>query len=85
VAAADLVNRWDCPTMYDAYLVLDDAPSPLEAIESVRPLPQATLNWLNIFYAIEWSFFALFAIYFWYRLVKDAVEREADELLNGQP
>lgn len=85
LSAADLVNRWDCPSMYDAYLVLDNAPSPLETIKSVTPLPQATLNWLNIFYAIEWSFFALFAIYFWYRLVKDAVEREADDLLNGQP
>ncbi len=85
VSSSDLVNRWGCDSIYDAYLVLDDAPSPLETIASVTPLPQATLNWLNIFYAIEWSFFAVFAIYFWYRLVKDAVEREADEALDAQP
>lgn len=85
VSSADLINRWDCDTIFDAYLVLDDAPSPLEDIASVKPLPQATLNWLNIFYAIEWVFFAGFALYFWYRLVKDAVEREADELAESQP
>lgn len=78
VSSADLVNRWDCDTMYDAFLVLDTAQPPLETIVSVTPLPQATLNWLNIFYAIEWAFFAVFAIYFWYRLVADAVEREAE-------
>lgn len=85
VSSADLVNRWDCPSIYDGYLVLDDAPAPLETIVSVKPLPQATLNWLNIFYAIEWAFFAVFALYFWYRLVKDAVEREADERATPQP
>jgi cytochrome oxidase assembly protein ShyY1 len=85
VSSADLVNRWECATIYDAFLVLDDAPAPLEHIQSVTPLPQAALNWLNIFYAIEWVFFAGFALYFWYRLVKDAVEREADELTQAQP
>jgi cytochrome oxidase assembly protein ShyY1 len=85
VSSADLINRWECTTMYDAFLVLDEAPAPLEHILSVMPLPQATINWLNIFYAIEWVVFAAFALYFWYRLVKDAVEREADELAQAQP
>jgi cytochrome oxidase assembly protein ShyY1 len=85
VSSADLVNRWKCDVIYDAFLVLDDAPAPLEHIQSVKPLPQAALNWLNIFYAIEWVLFAGFALYFWYRLVKDAVEREADELTQAQP
>lgn len=85
VSSADLINRWNCESMYAAFLVLDDAPAPLEHIASVTPLPQAALNWLNIFYAIEWILFAGFALYFWYRLVKDAVEREADELAQAQP
>jgi cytochrome oxidase assembly protein ShyY1 len=85
VSSADLVNRWTCDEIYDAFLVLDEAPAPLEHIQSVTPLPQAALNWLNIFYAIEWVFFAGFALYFWYRLVKDAVEREEDELAQAQP
>jgi cytochrome oxidase assembly protein ShyY1 len=85
VSSSDLVNRWDCETIYDAFLVLDAATPPLEAIASVKPLPQAALNWLNIFYAIEWALFAVFALYFWYRLVTDAVEREADAATEAKP
>jgi hypothetical protein len=85
VSSSDLVNRWDCETIYDAFLVLDTATPPLEAIASVKPLPQAALNWLNIFYAIEWALFAVFALYFWYRLVTDAVEREADAATEAKP
>lgn len=85
VTAADLINRWDCDEMYDVFLVLDEAPAPLETIASVKPAPQASLNWLNIFYALEWAFFAVFALYFWYRLVADAVEREAEEEGDAQP
>jgi hypothetical protein len=36
------------------------------------------LNWLNVFYAVEWVVFAGFAIFLWYRLVRDAVERERE-------
>lgn len=85
IAAADLVNRWECEAIVDAYLVLDEAPAPLEAIATSTPIPHASLNWLNIFYALEWAFFAGFALYFWYRLVKDAVEREAEDGAPGQP
>ncbi len=38
-----------------------------------------TLNLLNVFYAVEWVLFAGFAIYLWYRLVRDAVERAEEE------
>ena len=41
---------------------------------------QTELNWLNIFYAAEWIIFAGFAVFLWYRLVKDAKEREDEEL-----
>ena len=36
------------------------------------------MNWLNVFYALEWVVFAGFAVFLWFRLVKDAVEREKD-------
>jgi hypothetical protein len=35
-----------------------------------------SFNLLNIFYAIEWVLFAGFAVFLWYRLVKDAWEAE---------
>lgn len=85
VAAADLINEWSCESMYDGYVVLDEAVDPLDSIPTSPPVPQAVLNWLNVFYAIEWIAFALFALYFWYRLVKDAVEREAEIAADPQP
>ncbi len=85
IAAADLINEWNCASMFDGYVVLDQATAPLETIHAAPPLPQAVLNWLNIFYAIEWIAFALFALYFWYRLVKDAVEREAEAAAEARP
>jgi surfeit locus 1 family protein len=41
------------------------------------------LNLLNVFYAIEWVIFGGFAIYLWYRLVRDAVERDDEEATAG--
>jgi len=32
-----------------------------------------------VFYAIEWVVFAGFAFFLWYRLVKDARQREIEE------
>ena len=83
MSVASLVNRW---TQFDAdadvyggYLVLDTPPAPLGAIASPEPDRSVQLNWLNIFYAAEWVVFAGFAIYFWYRLVRDAWERETED------
>lgn len=92
ISIARLVNDWDCKSMYEGYLVLDEPAAvsrdyknyELEPIETMKPLPQATLNWLNIFYAAEWIFFAGFTLYFWYRLVRDAVEREAENSQSVQ-
>jgi hypothetical protein len=43
------------------------------------------VNWLNIFYAAEWAIFAGFAFYLWYRLAKDAWEREVEEFEDAEP
>ncbi|MBK0419736.1 hypothetical protein JD276_11890 [Leucobacter sp. CSA1] len=84
---AYLANTWsdvDGPT-YAGFLVLHAsggagegllASAGLDAIDSVPPLPPEKVNWLNVFYAIEWVVFAGFAIFFWYRLARDAWEKE---------
>ena len=88
---AQLVNLWadvDAP-MYAGFLVLhpdDELTTPelaesvtaaqLDTIDSVPPIPPEKINWLNLFYAIEWVVFGGFAIYFWFRLTRDAWERE---------
>lgn len=46
----------------------------------VGPQPQeTTYNWMNIFYAIEWVVFAGFAIYLWWRFLRDDHLRAQDE------
>ncbi|MCS5721160.1 SURF1 family protein [Herbiconiux sp. CPCC 203407] len=83
MSVASLVNRWsefdDDAEVYGGYLVLDDPAPGLEAILSPEPDRSVQLNWLNIFYAAEWVVFAGFAVYLWYRLVRDAWERENED------
>lgn len=82
VAVAHLINLWadyDDRPVYFGYVTATDPVAGLEAISSPAPEQQAELNWLNVFYAVEWVVFAGFAVYLWYRLVKDAVQRERDE------
>jgi surfeit locus 1 family protein len=81
-----LINEWKTvtPTAYGGYIVDNVAPAGLSKIQSVRPVNDVSLNWLNIFYAVEWTLFAGFAIYLWYRLVKDAWEREEEDALMAE-
>ena len=80
LSVPELVNLWADPgPVYGGYLVLAEPLAGLEPIRADAPEREVTLNWLNLFYAIEWVLFAGFAIYLWYRLVRDAVER-AEEL-----
>jgi cytochrome oxidase assembly protein ShyY1 len=80
LSVADLVNRWAEPgPVYGGYLVLTDPLPGLGPIVAAPPEREVTLNLLNVFYAIEWVLFAGFAIYLWYRLVRDAVERQEEE------
>jgi len=79
LAVADLINAWPGYTgeVYAGYLIAAEAPAGLEAIDAPPPLPEQQVNLLNLFYAIEWIVFAGFAVYLWWRLVKDEVEKRA--------
>lgn len=89
MSVAALVNIWpgmEERPIYNGYIVSADAPDGLVAIDAPAVEQETTVNWLNIFYAIEWVVFAGFAIFLWYRLVKDSWERaqeEADALGAG--
>ena len=83
---AHFANVWadvDAP-VYSGYLVLHEtadvpellAAADLDVVDSVPPLPAEKVNWLNVFYAIEWVVFAGFAVFFWFRLTRDAWEKE---------
>jgi len=81
VSPAALLNLWADATdepVYSGYIVDTIAPHGLSVIDSPVPADEVELNWLNIFYALEWVVFAGFAVFLWYRLVRDAWERERD-------
>ena len=82
VSTAALINLWTGFTdqsVYAGYLVDSTSPTGLLVIDSPEPGSDASLNWLNIFYALEWAVFAGFAVFLWYRLVRDAWEREEEQ------
>ena len=73
------INQWTHfgGSVYGGYVVARTPAPGLDAIDSPAPSQEVSLNWLNVFYAAEWAIFAGFAIYLWYRLVMDVVEKEA--------
>jgi len=80
VSVPALINVWaDAGPVYAGFLVLADPVEGYGPIRADAPEREVTLNWLNIFYAVEWVLFAGFAIYLWYRLVRDVVERAEEE------
>lgn len=83
MSPAMLLGRWhdvDGIDVYRQYLVSAQAFGGLDTISAPPPDEGMNINWLNIFYAAEWAIFAGFAFYLWYRLAKDAWEREVEEL-----
>ncbi|GAA4160024.1 SURF1 family protein [Gryllotalpicola daejeonensis] len=90
LAVAILINHWsqlgDSPRIFEAYLVAGNhVPAGLAPIYAPPPIQQKSIDWLNAFYAAEWAVFAGFAVYLWYRLTKDAWEREIeDELAESE-
>ncbi|HEU4850102.1 MAG TPA: SURF1 family cytochrome oxidase biogenesis protein [Terrimesophilobacter sp.] len=79
LAAAALVNLWpdaDPAGIYNGYVVAGEPAGGLAKIDSPRPVTTVELNWLNVFYAAEWVIFAGFAVFLWWRLVRDVWEKE---------
>ena len=83
IAVAELVNLWVEPgPVFSGYLVLQDAPAGLATIAAPPPEVDPELNLLNLFYAIEWVIFGGFAVYLWWRLVRDEQEKLAAAALG---
>lgn len=83
MSPAALLSQWsdiEGLDVYRPYLVSADAFGGLREIHSPAPAELSSVNWLNIFYAIEWAVFAGFAFYMWYRLARDAWEKEIEAI-----
>jgi len=80
MSVPSLINLWAEPgPVYGGFMIADGPPPGYEQIQAVAPEREVSLNLLNLFYAVEWVIFGGFAIYLWYRLVRDVVEREAEQ------
>lgn len=82
MSPAALLSVWhdiDELEVFRPYLASTTASNGLADIASPAPAEISPVNWLNVFYAAEWAIFAGFAFYLWYRLAKDAWEREVEE------
>lgn len=87
MSPAMLLGRWHDITdvsVYRQYIASQAAIGPLDVIASPAPDERSRVNWLNIFYAAEWAVFAGFALYLWYRLARDAWEKEVEDLEDEQ-
>ena len=88
MSPAAFVNIWTALSastdVYGGYVISSTAPDGLDVIDAPEPDRSVELNWLNIFYAAEWVIFAGFAVFLWYRLARDAWEREKEELEESE-
>ena len=79
---AQLVNLYegDGAQSLAGFMVLDSEPGfGLETIVIAPPEAGTQVNWLTLFYALEWALFAGFAVFLWWRLVEDARMRELQD------
>ncbi|KRE79732.1 SURF1 family protein [Arthrobacter sp. Soil763] len=87
VSVAELINLWDVSS-YPGFVAASAeraggadvaASGPVKALDIGPQPPAQTVNWLNLFYAAEWVVFAGFALFIWWRLVKDDYRRGLEE------
>lgn len=91
LSIAQLINDVQFGTklqpVYTGFLALTEG-SKYSQVEHVEPLTidptkfDSGLNWLSVFYALEWAFFALFAVFMWWRLLADAYRKQQEALLE---
>lgn len=81
LSTAQLVNRWK-PPMYTAYLLnLSETPG-LTQVPMPDP-PRQGLALQNLSYALQWFVFAGFAVFLWWRMVRDAHDDQLEAAEDG--
>ena len=90
VSVAELINIWDISS-YPGFIsaTIEKAgntdvsaaavPSDLKPLRISAQPPSQDVNWLNLFYSVEWVVFAGFALFIWWRLVKDDYQRDLED------
>jgi cytochrome oxidase assembly protein ShyY1 len=92
VSVAELINIWDISS-YPGFVAASaefSGGTDVGAAGDIKPLnvgpqpPAEKINWLNLFYAAEWVVFAGFALFIWWRLVKDDYRRDLEDALDEE-
>jgi cytochrome oxidase assembly protein ShyY1 len=94
VSVAELINVWEISS-YPGFVAVDTETAGTADVSAaaggdlkplnIGPQPAAQkVNWLNVFYAAEWVVFAGFAMFIWWRLVKDDYRRELEDALDDE-
>ena len=93
VSVAELINYWEVSS-YPGFVAATAevangvdlsaaaVPGDLLALDIGPQPPAQQINWLNLFYSLEWVVFAGFALFIWWRLVKDDYHRDLEESLE---
>ncbi|HEV7168611.1 MAG TPA: SURF1 family protein [Micrococcaceae bacterium] len=94
LSTAQLINVWQVSS-YPAFVIANKelangtdvgaaaVAGPLRHITVTAKDQGDQINWLNIFYAVEWVVFAGFAVFLWWRLVADDVRRQQEALVEA--
>jgi hypothetical protein len=80
LSLAQLVNLYssDQVKSFAGFLALDAEPGlGLDPIKLPAQQVGTSVNWLTLFYAVEWVLFGVFAVFLWWRLVQDQRLRES--------
>jgi cytochrome oxidase assembly protein ShyY1 len=93
-SVAELINIWDVSSYPGFVAASSERAGSTEvgaaASGDIKPLrvgpqpPAQKVNWLNLFYSVEWVVFAGFALFIWWRLVKDDYRRTLEDALDAE-
>jgi len=86
ISVGELAGDWGTP-MYSAYLVLEQPAQPGGLAPAPSPVAEmdADPNIQSLAYAVEWWAFALFAVLFWLKVLRDDVrERRLERAVSAE-
>lgn len=87
VSTAELINTWQVSS-YPGFIAATSEISggatialdgDVKALNIPAQPPAEQVNWLNLFYAVEWVVFAGFSVFIWWRLVRDDYRRDLED------
>ncbi|MBT2594375.1 SURF1 family protein [Arthrobacter sp. ISL-72] len=95
VSVAELINVWEVSSYPGFVAATSELAGGTDVSASavngeLKPLnigpqpPPQQVNWLNLFYSAEWIVFAGFALFIWWRMVKDDYRRDLEDEFDDE-